>query len=486
MTDTTTPAAGQLTRRTLVLIAVSLGMFLLQLDATIVSVALPAIGQHLHTSVSGLQWVVDAYILPLAGLLLIAGRLGDIFGHKRVFLAGLAVFAAASLGGALAPSGGWLVAARAAQGVGAAFELPATLAILTHAFPVPRERARAIGIWASAAGLSLAVGPILGGWLVDTVGWQSIFWLNVPLTVGTGLLAFVIVPDTRGRRTPLDLPGQVLGTATLALVAYVAIDGHRRGWSSPVLLALLALAVCMLVGFLAVERRTPDSILPLGFFRSPSFTTGNIAGLVMGFILLGLMFMFSLFFQQACGNSATQTGARFLPLSIAFVVTGPFAGKVIGRFGARWALTSGLTLIGLGTAMLTGTDIATGYLFLAGPFVVIGVGYAFASTSIATAVMGSVPPERAGMASSVNNTARQTGGVLGVAALGSLLAQESGHGVAGLASGLHTGLWIATACALACALLAASFLPSAAAGRPDPRPGTLSPAKPWTPTDVTT
>ncbi len=464
VTTTMPQAPGPRTRRTLILIAVSLGMFLMQLDATIVNVALPAIGQHLHASVSGLQWVVDAYILPLAGLLLIAGRFGDIFGHKWVFLVGLSVFAASSLLCALAPSGDWLVAARAVQGVGAALELPATLAILAHAFPVPRERARAIGIWASAAGLSLAVGPILGGWLVDTIGWQSIFWLNVPFAVGTGLLALAVIPDTRGRRVPLDLPGQVLGTATLAIVAYVAIDGYRSGWSSPLTLALLALAVVTLAVFLAVERRTPEAILPLEFFRSPTFTAGNIAGLLMGFVLFGLLFMFSLFFQQARGDSATQAGARFLPLSIAFVVTGPFAGKVIGRFGGRWVLASGLALVGLGTALLIGVGTATNYLVIGGPFLGIGVGYALSSTSMAAAVMGSVPPERAGMASSVNNTARQTGGVLGVAALGSLLAaQEARHGVAGLARGLHTGLWITTGCALAGALLVATFLPSPAA-----------------------
>ncbi|MFF8596715.1 MFS transporter [Streptomyces sp. NPDC015220] len=467
MTETRTAPSPRPPRRGLILTAMCLGMFLMQLDATIVNVALPAIGDHLHASVSGLQWVVDAYILPLAALLLIAGRVGDIGGHKRVFITGTAIFALASVGCALAPSGGWLIAARAVQGVGAALELPATLAILAHAFPVPAERVRAIGVWASAAGLSLVAGPVLGGALVDAVGWQSIFWLNVPCAVVTGLLALVVVPATRGSRASLDLPGQLLGTVALGLVAYVAIDGRRQGWTSAPIVAALLVAVVALAGFAVVESRARDALLPPRFFRLPAFTTGNVAGLLMGFALFGLLFVFSLYFQQVGGDSAVEAGARFLPLSVAYMATGPYAGRIVGRLGARWALTAGLALVGGGCAVLTGTA-ADGYLLTGLPFVAVGAGYALASTSMAATVMGAVPPERAGMASSVNNTARQTGGVLGVAVLGSLLADRAAaRGSAGLESGLHDALWIIAACALAGAVLAGATLsgPAPAPGR---------------------
>lgn len=459
MTETRTARSEGPPRRGLILTAMCLGMFLMQLDATIVNVALPAIGTHLHASVSGLQWVVDAYILPLAALLLIAGRVGDISGHKRVFVAGTTIFALANVACALAPSGGWLVTARAVQGCGAAFELPATLAILAQTFPVPAERARAIGIWASAAGLSLVAGPVLGGVLVDTVGWQAIFWLNVPCAAATGVLALAVVPGTRGSRAALDLPGQSLGTVALGLVAYVAIDGHRQGWTSPPIIGALLVALVALAGFAVVESRARDALLPPRFFRIPSFATGNAAGLLMGFVLFGLLFVFSLYFQQVGGDSAVVAGARFLPLSVAYVVTGPYAGGIIGRLGARWALTTGLVLVGAGCSILAVTA-ADGYLLTALPFLAVGVGYALASTSMAATVMGAVPPERAGMASSVNNTARQTGGVLGVAVLGSLLAPHTtASGSAGWESGLHHALWITAVCALAGAVLAGSTLP---------------------------
>jgi len=463
-----TPLAGKAAappRPALVLAVVCLGMFLVQLDATIVNVALPDIRTDLGASVSALQWVVDGYTVPLAALLLTAGRLGDLFGNKRLFLTGLTVFGLASVGCALAPDATWLNAARAVQGIGAALELPASLAILSHAYPGREERARAIGVWSAAAGLSLVIGPVLGGWLVDVAGWQSVFVLNVPVALCTGVLAVVLITETRqGADKPrayrLDLPGQVLAAVFLLAITIVAIEGHRNGWLSVPNLALVLVAVVALIGFVRRERGLAEPLLPLGYFRDRSFTVGNIAGLVQGFLLFGLLFVFSLFFQGVRGDSATTTGLRFLPISVSFVLIGPVAGRVVGRIGnSRWILACGLALMGAGTALMARVDVGTDYLWIALPFVVIGIGFALATTALVAAVMGAVPAERMGMASGVSNTARQVGGVLGVAILGSLIATEqSATAVDDLVSGLRTALVIASCCAFAGAVIAAAVM----------------------------
>jgi DHA2 family methylenomycin A resistance protein-like MFS transporter len=458
-------------------------MFLIQLDVTIVNVALPDIGRHLHASVSGLQWTADGYTVPLAALLLAAGRFGDLLGHKRIFIAGLAVFAAASVWCAVAPTAGWLITARAVQGVGAACELPATLAILSHTFTTPAARARAIGIWSAVAGLSLVAGPLLGGWLVDAAGWQSVFLLNAPVAVATGVLAVAVVRErppaaARGGWRALDLPGQVLVTAALVLVTVVTIEGHRHGWTSGGILTLSALALACLLAFVAVELRTAEPILPLRYFADPAFSGANLAGLVQGFTLFGLLFVFSFYFQNVRGDSASAAGARFVPLSVVFVILGPPVGRLVARVGGRWLLAVGLALMGCGALLLTRVGAATGYGYVAAVFVVIGVGFAFATTSMVATAMGAVPPERTGMASSVNNTARQTGGVLGIGILGSLLTGAGGHvTAAGAVDGLQTGVLVSGTAALCGAVVVAVALRGVSrpvrrpAAEPAPHPG---------------
>jgi EmrB/QacA subfamily drug resistance transporter len=469
-------AATRKPGRAWVLLAVSLGQFLIQLDLTIVNVALPSIGRDLGTSVSGLQWVVDGYNLAVASLLLAGGRIGDRSGHKRVYLAGVAVFALGSGLCSAAPTAGALIGFRVLQGTGAAIELPATLAILTHTFADPRERAQAVGIWASAAGSSLVIGPVLGGGLIAAFGWRAVFLVNLPVTVLIGVLALITVRETaEPARGGLDLPGQLLGPAALGLLAAGAIEGGNQGFAAAPPLGLFAGGAASLAAFLCVEHRQAHPMLPLHFFRRAAYSAANAGGLVMGFVTIGLLFLFALFFQQVQGDSAIAAGLRFLPLTAAFVLAGPLIGRIIDRVGHRMPMAAGCALLALGALLLLRVDAGSDYGSVWWPFVIIGLGYGLLSTPMAAAVLGAVPRERAGMASSTNLTARLVGGVFGVAVLGALLPAggSSSHDQA-FTSGLHTALIAAAAVALAGALLTTAFIP----GNQQPQPDTeTSPAK---------
>jgi DHA2 family methylenomycin A resistance protein-like MFS transporter len=432
-----------------ILLAVSLGQFLIQLDLTIVNVALPAIGRDLGTSVSGLQWVVDGYNLAVASLLLAGGRIGDRSGHKRVYLAGVLVFALGSALCAAAATAGALVAFRVVQGAGAAIELPATLAILTHTFTGQRERAQAVGIWASAAGSSLVIGPVLGGALVSALGWRSVFLVNLPVTAAIFVLVTRAVRETpKAPGGGLDLPGQLLGSATLALLAGGAIEGGKHGFSAALPLVLFGAGAACLAAFIAVELRQEDPVLPLRFFRSAAYCAANAAGLVMAFVVVGLLFLFALYFQQVQGDSAIAAGLRFVPLTAAFVLAGPLVGRAIERVGHRAPMTAGCVLLAAGTLLLLRVGPDSGYGPVWWPFVIVGLGYGLLSTPMAAVVLGAVPRERSGMASSTNLSARLIGGVFGVAVLGALMS-----------AGLHAALIAAAAVALAGAVLTAVFMP---------------------------
>jgi MFS transporter, DHA2 family, methylenomycin A resistance protein len=450
-------------RKAWVLTAVTLGQFLIQLDLTIVNVALPSIGRDLGTSVSGLQWVVDGYNLAVASLLLIGGRIGDRSGHKRVYLTGLVIFALGSGLCAAAPGAGWLIGFRVLQGIGAAVELPATLAILTHTFTGTRERAQAVGIWAGAAGSSLIIGPVLGGGLIAAFGWRAVFLVNLPVTMVVGVLTVRAVHESAGPATGrLDLPGQVLGSAALALLAGGAIEGGHLGFDHPVALGLLTGGAASAVAFLSVEHRQQDPVLPLSFFRRPAYCAANANGLVMGFVTIGLLFVFTLFFQQVQGQPAITAGLRFLPLTVAFVLTGPLTGRVIDHIGHRTPMAAGAALLALGTLLLLRVQPSSSYAPVWWPFAIIGVGYGLLSTPMAAAVLGTVPRERAGMASSTNLTARLAGGVFGIAILGALLPAGTGGRTYAhqFTAGLHVALITAAGVALTGAILAATLIPA--------------------------
>jgi len=465
-------------RKAWILLAVSLGQFLIQLDLTIVNVALPAIGRDLSTSVSGLQWVVDGYSLALASLLLAGGQIGDRSGHKRVYLVGVVVFSLGSALCAVAPAAGTLVAFRVLQGIGAAIELPATLAILSHTFTEPRERAQAVGIWTSTAGSALIIGPVLGGALVAAFGWRSVFLVNLPVTAVIALLVTRTVRETpRSAGSGLDVPGQLLGSAALALLAGGAIEGGKHGFSAAPPLGLLAGGAACVAAFIGAERRPEHPVLPLRFFRGAAYCAANAAGMVMGFVVIGLLFLFALYFQQVQGESAMAAGLRFVPLTAAFVLAGPLVGRVIDRTGHRGPMTAGCVLLAAGSLLLLRVGPDSGYGPVWWPFVIAGIGYGLLSTPMAAAVLGAVPRERAGMASSTNLTARLVGGVFGVAVLGALMsagaltpAGGSGDAAQVLTHGLHAALVAAAVVALAGAVLAAVFIPgrSRADGTVDP------------------
>jgi DHA2 family methylenomycin A resistance protein-like MFS transporter len=449
-------------RQPLALTAVCMGQFMLQLDTTIVNVALPSIGRSLHASTSGLQWVIDGYILALASLLLSSGRIGDRSGHKRVFLVGLGVFALGSGLCALASTTGELVCFRVLQGTGAAIELPATLALITATFPDGRERARAVGIWAGAGGLSLVLGPVLGGLLLRAFAWPAVFLVNLPVALAAAALVVAVVPETHERSAGrMDLQGQALGAASLALLAAAAIQGGRHGFFTSLPVALLASGTLALVGFLLVERLRPEPMLPLGYFRNRAYAAANAAGLIMGFVMFSLLFVFALYFQQVAGDSPLQGGLDFIPLCGAFAITGPFIGRNIHRTGHWPPMTGGLALIALGALLLLRSGAHSSYDEIWPPFLIIGIGYGITSTPMAAAVLDAVPPDRAGMASSTVNTARQIGGVFGIAILGSMLPAASGASdyAERFIDGMHDGLLAAAILALVGAALTATQIP---------------------------
>jgi EmrB/QacA subfamily drug resistance transporter len=488
------PDAPPAASKAMLMTAVCLGMFMIQLDTVVVNVALPPIGEDLDASVSDLQWVIDGYMLALGSLMLIGGRLGDRFGNKRMFVTGLTLFTIGSALCALAPTSSALIWFRVLQGTGAALELPATLALLSSRFPDRAELAQAIGIWAGVAGLSLAIGPVLGGLVVDAIAWEAIFAMNIPIAIVAAVIAVRVIPEPRREQGGrLDVWGQLLGTAALALVVYAAIEGESQGWGSPEIVGLFAASAACLIGFLLVERRASTPVLPLGIFANVRFSAANVAGFVMGFALFGLLFLFVLYFAVVQGASPTETGLKFLPMSVVFVIVGPLVGRWMSRIGYRLPAALGLGLVAAGIASLTRADVETEYGSLVGSFVVIGVGYGLASAPLSAVVMSTVTAGRFGMASSVNNTARQVGGVFGVAIVGAIL---GAGGIAGVepgagygtefVDGLQTAAWVCALAALAGALVAARYLttaapetgPGPAAGDIEPQMAAPAPASP--------
>ena len=402
--------------------AMCFALFMVMLDNTVVNVALPKIQEGLHAGVSGLQWVVDAYTLLFASLMLTGGTLGDIYGRKRAFMGGLVVFTVGSLSCGIAPSVGLLIAGRGLQGVGAALLLPGTLSILTNTFPDPSERAQAIGMWAGVSGLALAAGPVLGGLLVDTLGWHSIFFLNVPVgLLGLVVARAVVLESSNPEGREVDLVGQLLGIVTLGSLTYALIEGNAQGWRSPLIVSLLAVATIGGVAFVLVEQRKRSPMLQLHFFRDATFTAANTVAFLVSFGMFGMFFFLSLYFQNVQGYSAVGTGLRFLPQTAMIIVTAPLAGRLAGRIGSRWPMAIGLTLAGSGLLLLERTSAGTPYSQLWWNLSMMGVGMGLTMTPMTAAVMASVPPARAGMASATTNTSREIGGVFGIALLGAIV-----------------------------------------------------------------
>src|SRR3954453_15126375 len=337
--------AGDRRKKLLTLGAMCFALFMVMLDNTVVNVALPKIQQDLGSGVSGLQWIVDAYTLIFASFMLSGGTIGDIYGRKRTFQTGLLVFAGGSLLCGVAPSIGILILGRGIQGLGAAALLPGTLSILTNTFPDPAERAQAIGLWAGVSGLALAMGPVLGGLMVDSLGWQSVFSLNVPVGIAALFVSARFVRESKnpeGRR--LDLPGQFLAVITLGSLTYALIEGNSKGWQSPLIMSLLVTAAVAALLFVLVETRSKSPMLQLHFFRNATFSAANTVAFIVSFGMFGMFFFLSLYLQNVHGYSAVQAGLRFLPQTLAIIVTAPIAGRIAGRVGSRLPMALGMLM----------------------------------------------------------------------------------------------------------------------------------------------
>jgi MFS transporter, DHA2 family, methylenomycin A resistance protein len=409
-----------------------LGYFFVLLDVTIVNVSLADMGGDLGTSREGLQWVVDGYALVLASLMLSAGDVADLFGRRRVFLAGLLTFGGASVLCALAPSVPVLVGGRALQGIGAAAILPTSLAIINHAFADSDERTKAIGFWAALGSLALVAGPLAGGALVDGFGWRAIFWLNVPLVAAAIALTLSLVqesfdPSERG----VDVPGQLLAVGALAGLVFFLIEGDRLGWGSPAVVGALIVAVACAVAFIRTELRRRDPMLQLEYFRNRTFSAANAGSAMMNLGTLGALFAFSIYLQEGEGEPPLVAGLHLLPWMGTLALVAPLGGRLTGSRGPRLPAGLGLTLSGAGLLVAGLVPDHHGTVALIA-FGFNGIGLGLATPALVSAATAAVPAERAGMAAAVNNTARQAGGAIGVALIGAIAGIEAALIVAGV------------------------------------------------------
>ncbi|MFE3667179.1 MFS transporter [Streptomyces sp. NPDC059164] len=458
----TEPASGR--SNGLLLLGLSLGYFMVMLDTTVVTVALPAIGEDLSGSLSGLQWVSNGYTLTFAALLLTAGALSDRYGGRKVFLTGLWLFAAFSGVSAVAGSMGALIALRALLGVAGALLLPTSLAIIAHAYTDPPARARAMGTWAAISGTALAAGPLVGGVLTDVLGWQSIFLLNVPVALVSIAITMKHAPASPPKPSKgVDLPGQVAAVLALAGLTYALIESQPEGWGSPQVLGGFAVFVVAGALFLFAERReeteTHAPMLPMSMFRNRTLSAGLFAGLLVNFGLSGVLFILSLFFQEAHGYSAFTAGLAFLPLTLPTAFNPIFTGRLVGRIGARKPAIAGFLLMGAGVLIQSTatSDSTLSLVVMCVGLAILGFGVSFAIPPLMTAVVGSVAKEQSGIASGALNSARQTGAVLGVAVLGAVIG-----GATSVASGTRVALVVAGVVLLAGAGVVAACIGRAA------------------------
>jgi EmrB/QacA subfamily drug resistance transporter len=431
-------------RRWTILAICCLSLFLVGLDTTIVNIALPSIGAGLHVGTRGLEWTVDAYTLVLASLLMSSGALADRLGRRRVFRIGLLTFGVASMACAVAPTFGVLVAARVVQGAGGSMLSPVALAIVVNVITEPKERARAIGVWAAVFGVSMAVGPTAGGALVSSIGWRSVFWINVPVVaVALGLTA-IFVPESRSERPRrLDGPGQLLLTIVVGGSVAALIEGPHLGWQSPAQIASYFVVAISAVAFCLVESRRTEPLVDPRLFKRPPFTAAVVGAVVVFIALSVTLLLNTLNLQHARGMTAIATGVVMLPMAAAATICAPLSGVLVGRFGARPPLmlaggfiaAGGLSLVGVGPR----TDI--GVLSLA--YLLIGVGFGFANAPITNTAVSGLPAARAGVAGAITSTARQLGSALGIAIAGSIIVDAT---PAHLALASRPGWFVVASC----------------------------------------
>ncbi len=428
-----TRQANDLDRRWTALILLTVAQFVVVLDASIVNVALPSIGKGLHFSDSDLPWVVNAYVIAFGGFLLLGGRAADLLGRRRVFMAGLVAVAVASLAAGFAATRGELIAARAAQGLGAAFISPAALSIVTTLFTDGAERNRALGVWGAVSGAAGAVGVLLGGVLTSGLSWEWVLWVNVPVALIALALTPGIVPESRSEATTrhFDAAGAVTITAGLSVLAYALLDASSAGWGSTKIVSLLALSVGLIAAFILIESRSKAPLVPLQIFRRRTLTGANIVGLLLGASLFAMFFFISLYMQQVLHYSPIHAGLSYLPLALTIIVAAGFGGQLVTRFGFKPILASGMAIIAGGLVWWSHIAVHGSFLGdILGPslLVAVGLGLGFVTSTIA-AVAG-VEPREQGLASGLINTSQQFGGALGLAILATIATSRTNHSLA--------------------------------------------------------
>jgi len=413
--------------------ALSFALFMIMLDNTIVNVALPAIKSDLGIGTSELEWVVTAYALTFAVLLLTGGKLGDLYGRRLIFAIGLVVFTASSLACGLSSSATELIAARAVQGVGSALMMPATLSIITATF-VARERGAAIGIWAGVSAMALAIGPLLGGVITEHISWNWIFYVNVPIGLLGIVAAVVVVPESKdmSHEQKLDPAGLLTSGIGLLALVYALIEGHNYGWTSARIVGLFVIAAVALAAFVVVELRQRLPMLDLTLFRNGTFTGANVVAILVTLAMFGIFVFFPIYMQTLRGWSPIQSGAALLPWTLLIVIFAPIAGKLSDRIGSRWLISGGMATVALCCLELSTVTVDSSFWHMLPGFVLGGLGMAFVMTPMSAAVMSAAPVDKAGVASGVLNTFRQVGVALGIAITGAIITNRE-------AAALHAG-----------------------------------------------
>ncbi|KOY59153.1 MFS transporter [Streptomyces sp. XY332] len=440
----------------LILAICCMSLLIVSLDVTVLNVALPSMRRELDASVSGMQWTIDAYTLVLASLLMLAGSTADRIGRRRVFAAGLVLFTAGSLLCSLAPTLEWLIAFRMVQAVGGSMLNPVAMSVITNTFTDPRERARAIGVWGAVVGISMAVGPLIGGLLVESVGWRSIFWINLPV----GLVAFALtlrfVPESRAAhpRRP-DPVGQLLVMALLGSVTYGIIEAPSAGWSSPVILGCTALAVASLAGLLFYEPRRAEPLIDPRFFRSAPFSGATVIAISAFAALSGFLFLNTLYLQDVRGLSALDAGLYMLPMALLTFLCAPLSGRLVGNRGPRPSLLIAGTAMAASGVLFAAFSAQTSTPLLFTAYVLFGLGFGMVNAPITNTAVSGMPRSQAGVAAAVASTSRQTGGTLGVAVIGAVLAAGTAGG-ADFVEATRPAWWIITGCGLLALIVGAA------------------------------
>lgn len=406
----------------LVLAILAISVFMLQLDSTIVNIAIPSIMKAFQASISDVEWVLNAYILTFAVLLIALGRLGDLWGRKLFFMAGLVLFTLGSALCGFAPDEHFLIASRVAQGFGGALMMPQTLSLLSVTFP-PRQRGMVMGIWGAVVGIATAVGPTLGGVLVEASSWRLIFFINLPIGVIAIAAAWFAVRESKDETASsyVDWAGVLVISVAMFALTFALIEGQKYGWSSATIIGLFGLTVVLLFVFYYVERAVPQPLVDFSLFRSRTFIAGNFSGVALMFGLLGVIFLLTLFLQIVLGFGAVETGLIMTPTPGVVMIVAPFAGRLSDKYGSRWFVFSGLAVAAIGIFLLSHISLSTTWQDLVVPMVVTGIGMGLTMAPVTSAVMGSAPNSKAGNASGILATGRQVGAVLGIAVLGAVL-----------------------------------------------------------------